>query len=471
MNTDKLLEQVQQINKLAIFKYRDGKLSFFKKLAYKFFGWYADSIGEALWESNQKLTIILDELVSCVDGLEKQNAELNKRITELTYNDNDCEEIVNQLSELTTRVNDIEKREAWTRERFDGQDRRFESGEQFQDWARERFDGQDRRFESGEQFQDWARERFDGQDRRFESGEQFQDWARERFDGQDRRFESGEQFQDWARERCDGLEGRIQDIEHREEWTRKSFESVNKRLDNSIADCSLQSFSQSGEDAIIDYVLRFLKTRISDVRYLDLGANHAKELSNSYKFYCSGASGVLVEANPELIGELKKERPRDIVLNNVITFNDEKNAEFYVLTGDGLSSVSLEAAEQACKANPNISIKAKYTVPTISVNDIIKDYFADGKLDILSIDLEGLEADILSNLDFSLLRPKTIIVESIEYHPYLVCEKTANKRVHDILTKNGYKEYAFTGINSIYLDMNYVNSVNAEIKKEVGIGD
>ena len=429
MNTDKLLEQVQQINKLAIFKYRDGKLSFFKKLAYKFFGWYADSIGEALWESNQKLTIILDELVSCVDGLEKQNAELNKRITELTYNDNDCEEIVNQLSELTTRVNDIEKREAWTRERFDGQDRRFESGEQFQDWARERFDGQDRR------------------------------------------FESGEQFQDWARERCDGLEGRIQDIEHREEWTRKSFESVNKRLDNSIADCSLQSFSQSGEDAIIDYVLRFLKTRISDVRYLDLGANHAKELSNSYKFYCSGASGVLVEANPELIGELKKERPRDIVLNNVITFNDEKNAEFYVLTGDGLSSVSLEAAEQACKANPNISIKAKYTVPTISVNDIIKDYFADGKLDILSIDLEGLEADILSNLDFSLLRPKTIIVESIEYHPYLVCEKTANKRVHDILTKNGYKEYAFTGINSIYLDMKYVNSVNAEIKKEVGIGD
>ena len=429
MNTDKLLEQVQQINKLAIFKYRDGKLSFFKKLAYKFFGWYADSIGEALWESNQKLTIILDELVSCVDGLEKQNAELNKRITELTYNDNDCEEIVNQLSELTTRVNDIEKREAWTRERFDGQDKRFESGEQFQDWARERFDGQDRR------------------------------------------FESGEQFQDWARERCDGLEGRIQDIEHREEWTRKSFESVNKRLDNSIADCSLQSFSQSGEDAIIDYVLRFLKTRISDVRYLDLGANHAKELSNSYKFYCSGASGVLVEANPELIGELKKERPRDIVLNNVITFNDEKNAEFYVLTGDGLSSVSLEAAEQACKANPNISIKAKYTVPTISVNDIIKDYFADGKLDILSIDLEGLEADILSNLDFSLLRPKTIIVESIEYHPYLVCEKTANKRVHDILTKNGYKEYAFTGINSIYLDMNYVNSVNAEIKKEVGIGD
>ena len=450
MNTDKLLEQVQQINKLAIFKYRDGKLSFFKKLAYKFFGWYADSIGEALWESNQKLTIILDELVSCVDGLEKQNAELNKRITELTYNDNDCEEIVNQLSELTTRVNDIEKREAWTRERFDGQDKRFESGEQFQDWARERFDGQDRRFESGEQFQDWARERFDGQDKR---------------------FESGEQFQDWARERCDGLEGRIQDIEHREEWTRKSFESVNKRLDNSIADCSLQSFSQSGEDAIIDYVLRFLKTRISDVRYLDLGANHAKELSNSYKFYCSGASGVLVEANPELIGELKKERPRDIVLNNVITFNDEKNAEFYVLTGDGLSSVSLEAAEQACKANPNISIKAKYTVPTISVNDIIKDYFADGKLDILSIDLEGLEADILSNLDFSLLRPKTIIVESIEYHPYLVCEKTANKRVHDILTKNGYKEYAFTGINSIYLDMNYVNSVNAEIKKEVGIGD
>ena len=62
-----------------------------------------------------------------------------------------------------------------------------------------------------------------------------------------------------------------------------------------------ETFSQSGEDIIIDYILRvsgYPKVRCS---YLDIGANHAKELSNTYFFYKQGIRGVLVEANPALI--------------------------------------------------------------------------------------------------------------------------------------------------------------------------
>lgn len=70
--------------------------------------------------------------------------------------------------------------------------------------------------------------------------------------------------------------------------------------------------------------MNFIGIDLKKVRYLDLGANHAKELSNSYAYYENGASGVLVEANPELIDELKEIRPRDIIVNKAIAFEDEK---------------------------------------------------------------------------------------------------------------------------------------------------
>ena len=49
--------------------------------------------------------------------------------------------------------------------------------------------------------------------------------------------------------------------------------------------CSSSSvYAQSGEDAIISYILKFLQIQSNEITYLDLGANHAKELSNTFYF-------------------------------------------------------------------------------------------------------------------------------------------------------------------------------------------
>ena len=68
------------------------------------------------------------------------------------------------------------------------------------------------------------------------------------------------------------------------------------------------TFSQAGEDSILLYVLRVLGVNICKARYLDLGANHARELSNTYALYQRGMRGVLVEANPvEAPGKTKQQ--------------------------------------------------------------------------------------------------------------------------------------------------------------------
>jgi hypothetical protein len=72
---------------------------------------------------------------------------------------------------------------------------------------------------------------------------------------------------------------------------------------------------------------------------------------------------------------------------------------------------------------------------------------------ILNIDIEGMEIEILEDIDFIKYRPMVIIVEMIPYKATLVVGQK-NQKILDFMYKNGYTEYAYTGINSIFIDGN-----------------
>ena len=212
------------------------------------------------------------------------------------------------------------------------------------------------------------------------------------------------------------------------------------------------STSQSGEDTIVSYILYVLGLAFSECTYLDLGANHAKELSNTYYFYKHGARGVLVEANPKLIPELKFFRHGDIILNYCLVENQTlETIDFYLIdNGDGLSSPFKENVEQCLKKNQNLKMGDTVKVKTITLKQILDKYF-DKAPTILNIDIEGSEFNILKTIDFNAWRPLIIIVEMIPYQLGLVTENK-NKEILEFMKKNNYTEYAFTGINSIFLD-------------------
>ena len=189
-----------------------------------------------------------------------------------------------------------------------------------------------------------------------------------------------------------------------------------------IHDSEMQTFSQSGEDIIIDYILRVSGYPKAQCTYLDIGANHAKELSNTYFFYKQGIRGVLVEANPALIPELKLYRGDDVILNLCISSTSGNEVPFYVMSGDGLSTSELEAAEEMCKINPALKIEKVVQVKTISLHDILDKYFAQAPT-ILNIDIEGKELEILKEIDFRVCRPFIIIVEMISYKTRLTIEE------------------------------------------------
>jgi FkbM family methyltransferase len=235
----------------------------------------------------------------------------------------------------------------------------------------------------------------------------------------------------------------------------QSFKAMQDKLscfdtENDTSFWNKQSTSQSGEDMIIAYIAQAFHLAPQECNYLDLGANHPKDMSNTYHFYSKGASGVLVEANPRLINELKFHRNRDVILNKCIAPVSGEQVEFYILSGDGLSTPDYNSAMEAIQKNRNLSIIDTVMIETISVNDIFAQYFSKAPV-IMNIDIEGKELEILESIDLKQYRPIIIILEMIPYKPKLVFEDK-REDITLFMINHNYIEYAFTGINSIFID-------------------
>lgn len=260
-------------------------------------------------------------------------------------------------------------------------------------------------------------------------------------------------------EQLDFTFSKLEEIEKRVSKIEDTFKVELLDYNNNFFD--KKSYSQSGEDTIIAYIFNYLAIDINKIKYLDLGANHAKLMSNTYYFYQNGAKGVLVEANPSLIPELKFYRHNDVILNNLVSTSSNEELDFYVLSGDGLSTPDKKQAEDTCIINPTISIENVVKVKSITVGEIFEKYFGGVAPDFVSIDIEGYDLEIIKSIDLERYRPLVIVVEAIEYRPYLPINVKVTE-VLEYLKIQDYTEYAFTGINSIFIDARYMKRLNQD---------
>lgn len=74
--------------------------------------------------------------------------------------------------------------------------------------------------------------------------------------------------------------------------------------------CKKASYSQSGEDLIIQRIFSSLNKKPV---FMDIGANHPYSLSNTYLFYKKKQYGVCVEPDPKLFEVLRISRPKEFV--------------------------------------------------------------------------------------------------------------------------------------------------------------
>ena len=187
--------------------------------------------------------------------------------------------------------------------------------------------------------------------------------------------------------------------------------------------------------------------------YCDIGANRPWKFSNTASFYLKNKrnyTGVLVEPDPVLASILKRKRSKDIIINKGIK-SSEENAnvlEFYQISPNTLNTFSYKEAQHYEALGYKIT--NKLDIEVMDINELLGQYFDDKELHFLSVDVEGLDYEILKTMNFKIFKPICICVETINFVPNGMAIK--DNRILELMIKNGYFEYAFTGINSIFLD-------------------
>jgi FkbM family methyltransferase len=210
---------------------------------------------------------------------------------------------------------------------------------------------------------------------------------------------------------------------------------------------SKESYAQCGEDLIVEFIFGAL--RISNFTYLDIGAHHPTRFSNTYRFYKKGMRGVCVEPDPDLFAVLAAKRPFDCHVNAGVSDVDQVAIPFYVLSTPTLNTFSREEAVRLT-ATGSLSLVRIVRIPVLSMQRLLTTHFPDQAPDFLSVDVEGLDYQILQAIDFSKWRPKVICVETISYSESR--REIKEREARTLLECSGYFLYADTYVNSIFVD-------------------
>ncbi len=212
-------------------------------------------------------------------------------------------------------------------------------------------------------------------------------------------------------------------------------------------------YSQLGEQMVVMNILgRMDQSKINKV-YIDIGAYHPFKGSNTYKLYLKNWRGVVVDPNPEKTKKFSSVRPLDICLTNAVIPDHWDITEVEMLatgTNDACESIT----PTLNKNNHLIKETAahSYIAKTIKVKDVLETCTLQlGTPAFMSVDIEGLEGDLIQGTDFKKYPIPLLCIE------HFLSEFTQGKSVFDYkhspmiqhLEAHGYELVSVCGVSVI----------------------
>ncbi|MCF8448885.1 MAG: FkbM family methyltransferase [Taibaiella sp.] len=205
------------------------------------------------------------------------------------------------------------------------------------------------------------------------------------------------------------------------------------------------SFSQFGEDIIMMQMLQ--RFGVTNITYLDIGANDPINGSNTYNFYLRGNRGVLIEPNAVLYNKIRKIRPNDTCLNFGISSTEQSEADYYMFSEAHCGMNTFSKQDALDYEKEGFPIKSVIKMPLKGINKVIEENFTEAPT-IVSLDVEGLDEIILQTFDFNKYQPLLVCVETVNFN--VNRELTKRKSVLDLMASKGYFIYADTHVNTIF---------------------
>ncbi|MEZ9855729.1 FkbM family methyltransferase [Vibrio breoganii] len=202
---------------------------------------------------------------------------------------------------------------------------------------------------------------------------------------------------------------------------------------------AFKSYAQEGEDMILRRM--FEQQRIGF--YIDVGAHHPKRFSNTYFFYKQGWKGINIDAMPGSMKVFDKIRPRDINIEKPIS-SIKQTLTYYAFNEPALNGFSKEISK-ARDGLDGYNIEFTKKIETSTLEEILDEHLCSNQvIDYLSIDVEGLDFEVIKSINFNKYRPRVILVEILGSS----LSDLQQEPVYKFLNNEGYEFYA-KAVNTI----------------------
>lgn len=196
-------------------------------------------------------------------------------------------------------------------------------------------------------------------------------------------------------------------------------------------------FSQEGEDILLQRIFE----RKSKGFYVDIGAHHPQRFSNTYLFYLKGWRGINIDAMPGSMDEFKHLRPLDINLEFAISHSNQ-SLVYYQFNESALNGFSEEISKQRDGIRGEYFITGTKEIQTYRLSEVLDKYLpSEQVIDFMSIDVEGLDLEVLKSNDWCKYRPKLVLVEDL--FPFML-NKPDESKIFTFMKDKGYDLYAKT---------------------------
>ncbi len=201
------------------------------------------------------------------------------------------------------------------------------------------------------------------------------------------------------------------------------------------------SYAQNGEDVVLWRALG----RLSEGRYVDVGANDPVDDSVTKAFYDRGWSGIDVEPMPDVAQRLRDARPRNVVVEAAVTARSGEGVVLHEVPGTGLSTLDDDVAN--AHASHGLETHDR-TVAALRLDQIVaKHGYDEGDVHFLKVDVEGSEADVLESVDLEAWRPWVLVIESTAPNSSVPTHEEWERQV----LAAGYVFCLFDGLSRFYV--------------------
>ena len=156
--------------------------------------------------------------------------------------------------------------------------------------------------------------------------------------------------------------------------------------------------------------------------------------------YKKGWSGINIDLDQNNIDLFNIARKNDININAAVSSSIKKMDLFFYHDKSPINTLSKQVADYQSG-----EVKEVRSIQTTTLNSLIKNsIYKHQQIDFLSIDVEGLELEVLKGFDISLYKPKIIVIEYLDLSlkkleiKNLNIDNVMNSSIYHFMKKNNY---------------------------------